>query len=97
MEIESRLAKLGLTLPGPIITPPGVRLPFSFVRVRGHRALVSGHGPQNPDGSLAGPLGKFGQPVIGRCTASYAEQNQSLQHRAHPGGDVGNHEILSKS
>ena|SRR5437763_2435565 len=63
MEIESRLAKLGLTLPGPIITPPGVRLPFSFVRVRGHRALVSGHGPQNPDGSLAGPLGKLGREL----------------------------------
>ena len=63
MEIESRLAKLGLTLPGPIITPPGVRLPFSFVRVRGHRALVSGHGPQNPDGSLAGPLGKLGRDL----------------------------------
>ena len=63
MEIESRLAKLGLTLPGPIITPPGVRLPFSFVRVRGHRALVSGHEPQNPDGSLAGPLGKLGREL----------------------------------
>src|SRR5437763_7905457 len=63
MEIESRLANLGLTLPGPIITPPGVRLPFSFVRVRGHRALVSGHGPQNPDGSLAGPLGKLGREL----------------------------------
>lgn len=43
--------------------PPGVRLPFAFVRVRGNRALVSGHGPQNPDGSLALPLGKLGREL----------------------------------
>jgi enamine deaminase RidA (YjgF/YER057c/UK114 family) len=63
MEIESRLARLGLTLPGPIITPAGVRLPFSFVRVRGNRALVSGHGPQNPDGSLVLAVGKLGREL----------------------------------
>jgi enamine deaminase RidA (YjgF/YER057c/UK114 family) len=35
-----------------------VRLPFASVRVRGNRALIAGHGPLNPDGSLAGPFGK---------------------------------------
>lgn len=40
--------------------PPGVVLPFSPALVRGNRALVSGHGPQEPDGSLARPLGKVG-------------------------------------
>jgi enamine deaminase RidA (YjgF/YER057c/UK114 family) len=40
--------------------PPGVKLPFSFVRVRGDRAYISGHGPLNADGSLAEPLGKVG-------------------------------------
>lgn len=40
--------------------PPGVLLPFSPVVVRGDRAVVSGHGPQEPDGSLARPLGKVG-------------------------------------
>ncbi len=40
--------------------PPGVALPFSPVVVRGDRVLVSGHGPQEPDGSLARPLGKVG-------------------------------------
>jgi len=28
------------------------------VRLSGDRAYVSGHAPQNPDGSIAGPLGK---------------------------------------
>jgi len=59
-KIEARLAQLGLTLPEPVIVPPGVKLPFSFVRVRGNRAFISGHGPQNPDGSIARPLGKVG-------------------------------------
>ncbi len=63
MEIVARLRQLGLALPGPVMPPPGVHLPFAFVRVRGHRALVSGHGPQNSDGSLALPLGKLGREL----------------------------------
>jgi enamine deaminase RidA (YjgF/YER057c/UK114 family) len=63
MQIEARLDKLELKLPPPIVSPPGVRLPFAFVRVRGNRAFVSGHGPQNPDGSLAAPRGKLGENV----------------------------------
>jgi len=58
MRIEARLAELGLVLPSPLQTPPGVRLPFTNVRVRGNRAFVAGHGPLKPDGSLAGPFGK---------------------------------------
>ncbi|HEX8010780.1 MAG TPA: RidA family protein [Casimicrobiaceae bacterium] len=63
MQIEARLRALGLELPGPVIAPAGVRLPFAFVRVRGNRALVSGHGPQNVDGSIARPLGKLGREL----------------------------------
>lgn len=63
MEVEARLEKLGLVLPEPLQTPPGLVLPFSFVRVRGERAYVSGHGALNPDGSLAGPFGKVGAEV----------------------------------
>ena len=59
--IEDRLAALGLVLPAPIKPPPGVVLPFQFVRVIGNRALISGHGPQNADGSIAEPLGKLGR------------------------------------
>ena len=58
--IEARLRELGLTLPAPVQAPDGVRLPFAFVRVRGNRAFVSGHGPQNPDGTIASPRGKVG-------------------------------------
>ncbi len=58
--IEARLEKLGLVLPEPVKVPADVRLPFSFVRLRDNRAYISGHGPQNPDGSIAGPRGKVG-------------------------------------
>jgi hypothetical protein len=61
--IEDRLRALGLSLPPPLQPPPGVKLPFQFVRIVGQRALISGHGPQNPDGSLATPLGKVGREV----------------------------------
>ncbi len=31
--------------------------------VRGNRAYIAGHGPLNPDGSLAGPFGRVGAEV----------------------------------
>ena len=61
--IESRLQSLGLALPAPLQLPPGAALPFPWVRVVGNRALISGHGPTNADGSLARPLGKVGAEV----------------------------------
>src|SRR5580692_12450702 len=61
--IETKLRALGLTLPPPTQPPPGVILPFRFVHIIGHRALISGHGPQNPDGSFALPLGKLGREL----------------------------------
>jgi hypothetical protein len=61
--IEQRLGDLGLALPPAIKPPPGARLPFASVRVRGTRALVAGHGPQLADGSLGGPFGKVGAEV----------------------------------
>jgi hypothetical protein len=61
--IEHRLRTLGLTLPPPTRPPPGVVLPFRFVHVVGRRALISGHGPQAPDGSFAQPLGKLGRDL----------------------------------
>jgi enamine deaminase RidA (YjgF/YER057c/UK114 family) len=63
MRIEARLRERGLTLPEPVKVPPGVRIPFAFVRIRGQRAYVAGHAPQNPDGSIAAPLGKVGTDV----------------------------------
>lgn len=63
MEIEAKLEALGLVLPAQLQPPEGSRLPFAFVRVRGNRVYVSGHGPLNPDGSVAAPLGKVGAEV----------------------------------
>jgi len=61
--MEDRIAALGLVLPSPVRPPPGVILPFAFVRVVGNRAYISGHGPQNADGSLAAPFGKVGRQL----------------------------------
>ena len=60
---EDRLAELGFVMPAPTQLPPGVKLPFPMVRIVGNRAIISGHGPTNPDGSLAQPLGKVGADV----------------------------------
>jgi enamine deaminase RidA (YjgF/YER057c/UK114 family) len=72
--IETKLRAMGLALPAPLKLPPGVVLPFAWVRVRGKRAFVSGHAPQNEDGSLAGPFGKVGQEV----TLEQAQQSARL-------------------
>lgn len=61
--IEQRITALGLVLPPPMQPPPGIVLPFAFVRVIGDRALISGHGPQHADGSIARPLGKVGRDL----------------------------------
>jgi len=63
VRVEARLAELGLVLPEPTQAPSGVRLPFSPVRVFGKRAFVAGHGPTNPDGTIAGPFGKVATAV----------------------------------
>ena len=61
--IEARLAARGLVLPPQLVPPGGAALPFRFVHLRGNRALISGHGPQAPDGTVAGPLGKVGRDL----------------------------------
>ena len=63
MRIEAKLEDLGLVLPEPMQVPPGLQLPFSWVRVRAKRAYISGHIPLNADGSIAQPLGKVGVEV----------------------------------
>jgi hypothetical protein len=61
--IQTRLRELDLVLPPPTRPPPGVLLPFQFVRIVGRRALISGHGPQSPEGVFAAPLGKLGREL----------------------------------
>ena len=59
--IEDWLAALGLELPAPPAAPPGVVLPFKWVRVSGDRAYASGHGPL--DGGDVLVRGKVGTDV----------------------------------
>lgn len=59
--VEQRLADLGLVLPAPVSAPPGVRLPFAFVRVHDGLAHVSGHGPLDGDRVLV--TGRVGDEV----------------------------------
>lgn len=61
--IDQRLSELSLVLPPPLQLPPGLKLPFPWIRVVGTRAILSGHGPTNADGSIAQPLGKVGRDV----------------------------------
>ncbi|MEM7019042.1 MAG: RidA family protein [Pseudomonadota bacterium] len=57
--IEAKLKEMGLVLPA----ESNIKLPFNWVKVRGNRAYISGHGPMAADGSLAKPLGKVGVEV----------------------------------
>jgi enamine deaminase RidA (YjgF/YER057c/UK114 family) len=77
MTIEDRLRALGLGLPAPTRAPSGVALPFAWVRVVGNRAVISGHGPTNPDGTLAPPFGKVGAAVTAE-QAQYAARLTAL-------------------
>ena len=58
--IQSKLDTLGLNIPENLQVPPNAKTPPTWVRIRGDKAYISGHGPQNPDGSIAGPFGKVG-------------------------------------
>ena len=73
MRVEAKLRELEMVLPEPLRLPPDVVLPFPWVRVHGARVYISGHGPQSPDGSVAGPLGKVG------ATVSLAEARDSAR------------------
>ncbi|MXX28717.1 MAG: RidA family protein [Gammaproteobacteria bacterium] len=61
--IEQRIEELGLVLPQPLQVPPGLKVPLVMVRTLGKRLLVSGHGPQEADGSIAQPFGQVGADV----------------------------------
>ena len=60
---EKRLEELGIILPASLKLPEGMVLPFPWVNVRGDRAFISGHGPQETDGAPAGPFGAVGETV----------------------------------
>jgi enamine deaminase RidA (YjgF/YER057c/UK114 family) len=63
MSPEEKIRELSLVLPEPIKVPPDVNLPFSWVRVRGDRAYISGHIALNANGSIYEIVGKVGAEV----------------------------------
>lgn len=63
MSVNDRIKELGLVLPAVPKMPASVVTKFRWVRVVGDRVLVSGHGPQQPDGSPAGPFGRVPDQV----------------------------------
>ena len=56
--IYEKLKSLGLELPKQLKISPVVKTPPTWIRIRGDKVYISGHGPQNPDGSIAAPFGK---------------------------------------
>ena len=76
MQVEAKLQALGLVLPAAPKAPPGIQFSFAWTRIYGNRLYISGHSPQVPDGSYAGPFGKVPTEVslevaqeAGRATA----------------------------
>ena len=61
--VEEKLERMGLYLPEPLKVPQGLVLPFKPVIVRGNRVYISGHAPQEPDGSITEPFGKVGKDL----------------------------------
>jgi enamine deaminase RidA (YjgF/YER057c/UK114 family) len=74
MDVERRLEELGLVLPAAATFPAGIEIPFSWVRLRGDRGFIAGHGALNVDGS---PTGPFGQ-VPGEVSLEDAQQSARL-------------------
>ncbi len=69
--VEQRLAERGLVLPPAPKLPPGVTIPFQWVRVRGQRGFLSGHGALSPDGTPLGPFGRVpGEVSLEQAQAS---------------------------
>ncbi|MEI9902872.1 MAG: RidA family protein [Asticcacaulis sp.] len=63
MSIEHRIESLGLYLPEPAKTPPGVVIDFAWARPYGDRVFISGHGAQAADGGFIGPFGRVGSDI----------------------------------
>jgi enamine deaminase RidA (YjgF/YER057c/UK114 family) len=59
-KIENKISSLGLMLPDSPKIPPSIKTPFAWVRMRENKAYISGHGPQNPNGSITGLYGRVG-------------------------------------
>ena len=61
--IEKKLNKLGLKIPSKLELPTTNKKPPTWIQVDRNIAYISGHGPQNADGTIAGPFGKVGEEL----------------------------------
>ncbi|HEY1249521.1 MAG TPA: hypothetical protein VGE97_11075 [Nitrososphaera sp.] len=77
-KVEEKVKTLKLSLPERIKSSPDMKMPPSWIRVRGNRAFISGYGPQNPDSSMADPLGKVGTGKGDDVTLEQAYQADTL-------------------
>ena len=57
-KIQNKLDSLGLYLHKQLQITSNLKTPLTWIRIWGDKAYISGHGPQNPDGSIAGPFEK---------------------------------------
>ena len=65
------LTLLVLYLPKQLQITSNLKTPPTWIRIRGDKAYISGQGPQNPDGSIAGPFGKVvGSPKLPSTSSS---------------------------
>jgi enamine deaminase RidA (YjgF/YER057c/UK114 family) len=70
-KIQNKLDALGLYSPKQLQLSSNVKTPPTWIRIRGNKAYISGHGPQNPDGSIARPFGKVvGSPKLPSTSSS---------------------------
>jgi len=74
VSFEQRISELGLQLPPEPLLPPGVRIPFDWVRVVGDRCLLSGHGALGLDGAPMGPFGR----VPGEVSLEAAQESARM-------------------
>jgi hypothetical protein len=63
VQVEAKLAELGVVLPAPMKVPDNYRPMWRQVRVIGDRAVIAGPGPRGEDGSPLGPGGKVGHDL----------------------------------
>jgi hypothetical protein len=63
VQVEAKLAALGLELPEPMRLPAGVIPLWRQVKVIGTRAVIAGHGPRQLDGTPPPGGGKVGSDL----------------------------------
>jgi len=86
MGIERRLAEMGVALPQPVLVPPGVVIPFGWVRVHGNRALRIRARSPRPRRATRRSLWQGSQPGLTRAGTALGAPGDA-GHPVQPAGD----------